>query len=262
MALPSSGQLSVNTIHGHILTSSSNAYEGGYALRAMSLHGRWKLNNSVFDIEDRISDFYGKDFYWQKSQRNISMVYGGYGSQYASIETICQGPQRTTNIYVTAYDYFTNYLNGLPTTFFSDVNITVTIQLRKLWDVSRDWIWETNGVGIGSRINTDCEPYQEPATINYYGEDRCNRGSTYVVASECALQTGRYYQVCKDNTCLQNPGAPCEIYITGIAPSQFAPSIHVTNCSATGCGFTICADDDEPFEPGGPGEEDNPFLKK
>lgn len=247
MALPSSGQLSVDTIHSHIRANSNYMYEGGYALRAMSLHGRWKLNNPVFDIEDRISDFYGRDFRLEQSVRTVRMVNGGYGGQFASIEDVCQGTQSTTSIYVSAYDYFTNYLNGLPTTFFSDSNLEFVIALTKLWDTARDWIWETNGVGIGTRINTDCTPYQQPTTNMYFGDDRCNGGGMFIVESTCTLTTGRYYEVCQDFNCMFPPEAPCEIYITGAAPSYYSPDLSVTNCNSVACFITECSDGDSPF---------------
>jgi hypothetical protein len=253
MALTSSGQLSVSTIHGHLLSNSSYAYEGGYALRAMSLHGRWKLNNPIFDMEDRISDFYGRDFSTERSTRSIGMVNGGYGGQFATIEEVCTGTQATTIIYISAYDYFTNYLNGNPTTFFSDWELRYRIATTKLWDTSRDWIWETDGVGIGTRINTDCTPYQQIPTNKYYGDDRCNRGASYIVESACTLVTGRYYQVCSDFNCRTTFDAPCEIYITGVAPSNFNSQLEVTNCFTVGCFQTICGDGEDP---------ENPFIKK
>lgn len=242
MALPSSGQLSVNDIHSHLLSNSGNMYEGGYALRAMSLHGRWKLNNPVFDIEDRISDFYGRDFYWERSTRNINMVNGGV----SSIAQVCTGTQFGTNIYVSAYDYFNNYLNGNPSTFFSDFELKNRLALTKLWDVSRDWIWETDGVGIGTRVNTDCSPYQTQ-TNKYYGQDRCGTLDTWVVESECSLVVGRYYEVCTAFNCLYPPEAPCEIYITGTAPSSYSAQMTVTNCDRQSCGSTDCSDSDSPF---------------
>lgn len=243
MALTSSGQLSVNDIHSHLLANSGNMYEGGYALRAMSLHGRWKLNNPVFDMEDRISDFYGRDFYWERSTRNISMVNGGI----STIAQMCTSTQPTSNIYVSAYDYFTNYLNGNPTTFFSDYELKNRLALTNLHDTARDWIWGTDGVGIGTRTNTDCSPYQS-TNNKYYGQDRCGTLETFVVQSECELIVGRYYEVCTSFDCMYPPEAPCEIYITGSAPSGYTATLEVQNCFPQSCGSTDCSGD--------------PFIKK
>ena len=173
------------------------------------------------------------------------MVNGGYGGQFATIEDVCTGTQSTTNIYVSAQDYFDNYLNGNPTTFFSDTDLNYRLALTKLWDTARDWIWETDGVGIGTRINTDCTPFQNQNNF-YTGLDRCGTWDTYIVESACSLVIGRYYEVCISFNCMSPPDAPCEIYITGTTSSTQS-TLTVENCDRVSCGSTECSDSDSPF---------------
>lgn len=246
--ITSSGQLTFNQIHSELHSASAYGYEGGYSLRAMSLHGRWKLNNPVFEMEDRVSDFYGTEFHITVAGR----VRFASHSPMSSYGTICNSRNLALYYYMSDQDYFDNYLNGNRVTIFTDNTLQQVAGYQYLYDTARDWLWLVNTYGgLADRVLTDCGPYM--AENNYIVRDDCETMSqTWVVQSDCDLIIGRYYCIDKGFNMMYPPDIPCTVKVidTSSSPSDAT----VTNCSYVFCGNQTC-------ECSGT-DDDNPFIKK
>tara|TARA_Y100000389_G_C17465684_1_gene525327 strand:- start:2607 stop:3344 length:738 start_codon:yes stop_codon:yes gene_type:complete len=200
MALPSAyNQISINTIYNHIGAASNYGYEGGYALRALSLHGRFTLNNLIFNIEDRISDFYSKDF----SKTEATRLQGGYKSSVFSPESIvpdeiCNDRFMIDLMYYRATSEYDRYTKGQTFTMFDDSTLSRVVTYTAYLDhIGR--VWWVNGSGIAEIVVPDCSKFQSScdSPYNYYWTAvDCNSGEKIgTVHTDCILTGGRQYRI-------------------------------------------------------------------
>lgn len=206
MALPSAyNELSINTIYNHISAGSSYGYEGGYALRALSLHGRFVLNNNIFDTEDRISDFYSKDF----TRPLFTTIYNAkkkapiFSASEIDPTAWCndEAGASTGNVYM-ATSEVTRFTAGLSWTAFTTSALSPVLSMCAIKEQvpgGNSRIWLTNTNGLATLIVSDCSPYVESCSspFNYYYRAlSCGDGSFIgYVHTNCILTTGRAYTV-------------------------------------------------------------------
>lgn len=199
MALPSAyNQISINTIYNHIGAASNYGYEGGYALRALSLHGRYTLNDSIFNQEDRLSDFYSKDFFNTSTYR----LRGGIRTSVYSADIdpvdICNDNFLLNSTYYTALSEELNFQVGNSFTVFSDATLQRIVANQAYKDFLGR-VWWINGSGIAQLVIGDCSKFAEvcESPYNYYWTATdCESGEYIgVVHTNCILTSGRHYAV-------------------------------------------------------------------
>ena len=199
MALPSAyNQISINTIYNHIGVASNYGYEGGYALRALSLHGRYTLNDSIFNQEDRLSDFYSKDFFNTSTYR----LRGGIRTSVYSADIdpvdICNDNFLLNSTYYTALSEELNFQAGNSFTVFSDATLQRIVANQAYKDLLGR-VWWINGSGIAQLVIGDCSKFAEEcdSPYNYYWTAiDCGTGEFVgVVHTNCFLREGRIYQL-------------------------------------------------------------------
>lgn len=207
MALPSAyNELSINTIYNHVSNASSYGYEGGYALRALSLHGRFVLNNNIFETEDRISDFYSKDFTRPlfTTLYNVKIKAPVYSASEVDPTAWCndQAGASTGNVYMATSEN-TRFVEGASWTAFTTSGLSAVQSMSVIKEQGvlggNSRIWLTNTNGLATLIVSDCSPYVESCSspFNYYYEALSCSTSEKIgfVHTNCILTPGRAYTV-------------------------------------------------------------------
>jgi hypothetical protein len=211
MALPSAyNEISINTIYNHISAASGYGYEGGYALRALSFHGRFVLNNNIFETEDRISDFYSKDF----ARPLFTTIYNTklkapvFSASEIDPTAWCNGNVGaiTANIWLATSD-ITNFNTGKTWTAFTSSGLSSVQSMSVIKEQSilggGGRIWLTNTNGLATLIVSDCAPYVESCSspFKYYYEALSCGTSEKIgfVHTDCQLTSGRAYTVNQKN---------------------------------------------------------------
>jgi len=206
MALPSAyNELSINTIYNHISAASGYGYEGGYALRALSFHGRFVLNNNIFETEDRISDFYSKDF----ARPLFTTIYNTkikapvFRASEIDPTAWCNDNAGaiTRNVWLATSDITSFNAGGTWTAFttsgLSGVQSMTAIKEQVPGGNSRVWLTDTNG--LATLIVSDCSQYVEgcESEFNYYFEALSCKDGSFIgyVHTNCQLTTGRAYAI-------------------------------------------------------------------
>lgn len=198
MALPSAyNEISINTIYNHIGSASNYGYEGGYALRALSLHGRFTLNDTIFNIEDRISDFYSKDFTRTKATR----LQGGWTTAWSAEEI---DPDEICNALLIQQGYWratseeTRFIQGQTFTAFTDNTLSRVVTYKAFKD-TLGRVWFVNGYGLAQVVVPDCSKFEvgcDSPYKYYWTAIDCENGEYIgVVHTDCVLTSGRHYAV-------------------------------------------------------------------
>lgn len=200
MALPSAyNQISINTIYNHIGAASNYGYEGGYALRALSLHGRFTLNDSIFNQEDRVSDFYSKDF----SKPLGTRLLGGYIPnvfQPTSInpDEICNDRFLLDFGYYIATSENDRFMTSKTFTMFEDSTLSRVVTYKAYLDRTGR-VWWVDGSGIAQVVVPDCSKFQaacdSPYSYYWIATDCDNGEFIGFVHTDCILTGGRHYRI-------------------------------------------------------------------
>jgi hypothetical protein len=199
MALPSAyNEISINTIYNHIGAASNYGYEGGYALRALSLHGRYTLNDSIFDQEDRLSDFYSKDFSNTSNYRLRGGIRTGVFSEDIDPVDICNDNFLINSTYYTAASEELRFASGQSFTVFDNATLQRVIANQAYRDFLGR-VWWINGSGIAQLVIADCSKFAAEcdSPYNYYWAAMdCGTGEYIgVVHTNCFLRQQRVYQI-------------------------------------------------------------------